>query len=195
MLTTAISHGYTTSPPFALRHWSPHRWNGYILLNIKIISVNRPVNFIGPHTVPWQSTLHPQKFSNTWRWNCGSRNSSRTWNAGCTQSTRCTNLTFTPFDTSNVMLFFCKIGMRKCARKYFRWYCLLEGLINLNKGQNFHNIGSPLKFSIDVSSGSFVYQMIAQETNLRKNVEWRLYRPMWLQRWRHIRPWQNRYTR
>ena len=45
-------------------------------------------------------------FSNTWWWNCGSRNCSETWNAGCTWSTRCTNLTFTPFDTSNVLVFF-----------------------------------------------------------------------------------------
>ena len=48
----------------------------------------------------------PKFFSNTWRWNCGSRNYSKTWNAGCTYSTRCTSLTFTPFDTSSVLVFF-----------------------------------------------------------------------------------------
>ena len=38
---------------------------------------------------------------------------------------------------------FCKIGMRKYARKYFRWYCLLEELIHLNKGQIFITLVRP----------------------------------------------------
>ena len=40
-----------------------------------------------------------KKFSNTWWWDCGSRNSSKIWNVGCTKSKWCTKLTFTPFDT------------------------------------------------------------------------------------------------
>ena len=42
--------------------------------------------------------------SNTWWSNCESKNGSRISNAWYTQSTRCTNLTFTPFNTWNVIL-------------------------------------------------------------------------------------------
>ena len=43
--------------------------------------------------------------------------------------------------------FFNKIGMKKYPRKCFQWYCFPAGHINWKKGANFHNIGSPLKFS------------------------------------------------
>ena len=59
--------------------------------------------------------------------------------------------------------------MRKQPWKCFQWYCLPEGHINWNKGQ-IPTIFVSLKFSIDVSSGTFLYQMIAQETNLRKQL-------------------------
>ena len=48
---------------------------------------------------------HQQNLSNTWWWNCEYRNCSKTWAAGCTKSAHCTNLPFTPFDASNVIVF------------------------------------------------------------------------------------------
>ena len=113
----------------------------------------------------------PKKFSNTWWWNCGSSNYGKTWNAGCASSTRCTNLTFTPFDTSNEIVFLMKLGWENihghiCSDAVF----LKDTLIWIMA--YFYNIGLPLKLSIDVSSGKFLYQIITQETNLRKNDEW-----------------------
>ena len=59
--------------------------------------------------IGWLYT-HQKKFSNTWWWNCGSSNYGKTWNAGFALGTRCTNLAFTPFDTSNITVFLMKLG-------------------------------------------------------------------------------------
>ena len=71
--------------------------------------------------------------------NCGSRNCRRIWNVWYTQSTRCTNLSFTPFDTSNVIVLLMK----------FEW-----GNIHKNTHRRF--------------KGDIYNQMTVQETNLRK---------------------------
>ena len=90
-------------------------------------------------------------FSNTCWWNCGSRNYNKTW------STRCTNLTFTYFDTLNVIVFFMILGWGNIHGKVFGDTVHLKDTLIEIKG-NFHHIGSPLKLSIDVSSRTFLYE-------------------------------------
>ena len=63
---------------------------------------------------------------------------------------------------------FDKIATRKYPWKCFQWYHLPERHINWNKGQIFITLVLPLKLPIAVSSRTFLYQMITQETNLRK---------------------------
>ena len=70
------------------------------------IWVNAVFARVVPHICEY---THQKKFSNTWWWNCGYSNHSKRWNAGCAQSTRCTNLAFTPFDTSHVIVFLIKL--------------------------------------------------------------------------------------
>ena len=57
--------------------------------------------------------------------------------------------------------------MRKYPWKCFQWYCLPEGHIDWNKG-NFHNIGLHLKLSINISSGTFLYQMMTKKNKSKE---------------------------
>ena len=62
---------------------------------------------------------------------------------------------------------FNQIEMRKYPQKCFQLCYLPVGHIHWNKGANLHSFGSPWQFSIDIWNGMFLYQMTAQETNLR----------------------------
>ena len=81
-------------------------------------------------------TYTPQKkFSNISRWNCGSRNCSKIWNAGCAQSTLCSNLTFTPLYTSNVIVFFIKFRWGNIHGNVFSGIVLLKDTLIEIKGK------------------------------------------------------------
>ena len=62
-------------------------------------------------------------------WYCGFRKCSKVWNGACAKITWCTNLTFTPFDTSNMIVFSIKLGCGNIHRNIFNCTVFLGGTL------------------------------------------------------------------
>ena len=67
--------------------------------------------------------------------------------------------------------FFIQFGWENIHENIFSDTVFLKDTLIEIKGK-FYKIGLPLKLSIDVSSGTFLYQMITPEKNFSKNTEW-----------------------
>ena len=102
------------------------------------------------------------------------------------------HLTLIPFDTSNVILFLIKLGWGNIHGNGFSDTVFPKDTLIEIKGKFPLNWFALKTFHWRLK-WDFFYQMITQETNLRKVLSDVIYRPMWRKRWRHAWSCQNKY--
>ena len=87
------------------------------------------------HNRSSQNEYTPQnKFSNNWWSYCGSSICYKFWNSRCTQSTRCTKLTFTPVKPSNVKIFLTKSRLGRYQQTFLIFIVILKEILIEMKG-------------------------------------------------------------